>query len=76
MIGDKFQVFYCIAGRTVPHPLGPWDTWQDAKAFRNSSYFDFPEVQSAWVMRSNPSLGLMQEKYGFTLKRNIRKVRA
>ena len=73
--GDKFQVFYSITGNTIPHPLGPWDTWRDAKAMRNSSFFDFPEVRAAWVMRSNPSLGLMPEKYGETLRRNKHETR-
>jgi hypothetical protein len=70
MTGDKFQVFYHIAGNTIPHPLGPWDTWRDAKAMRNSSFFDFPEVRAAWIMRTNPSLDLRPEKYGETLRRN------
>lgn len=76
MTGDKFQVFYCIAGRTIPHPLGPWDSWAAAKIMRNSSFFDFPEVQACWIMRTNPGLDLVPEKYGETLRRNIRKQRA
>jgi hypothetical protein len=69
MTGDKFQVFYSIGGRAIPHPLGPWDTWQAAKVFRNSSLFDFPDVQAAWVMRSNPGLDLAQDRYGSVLRR-------
>jgi hypothetical protein len=70
MTGDKYQVFYCIAGRTIPHPLGPWDSWAEAKIMRNSSFFDFPEVQACWIMRTNPGLDLAPEKYGETLRRN------
>ncbi len=69
LLGDKYQVFHSIDGHTIPHPLGPWDAWRDAKVMRNSSFFDFPEVRAAWVMRSNPGLGIVQEKYGETLRR-------
>lgn len=68
MIGDKYQVFYCIAGRTVSHPSGPWDAWQDAKAERNHVFYVYPGVEACWIMRSNPSLGLRQEKYGNVMR--------
>lgn len=69
--GYKFQVFYCIdgEGQTIPHPLGPWDEWQDAKLMRNDSFFSFPNVKACWIMRSNPSLDVAQHKYGETLRR-------
>lgn len=52
MTGDQYQVFYCVAGNTTPHPLGPWDSWRDAKLMRDESFLGFPEVQACWVMRS------------------------
>lgn len=68
MIGDKYQVFYHIHGRTEPHG-DPVDTWTEAKEARNTLFFGNGKLRAVWIMRSNPSLGLRPEHYGNTLRR-------
>lgn len=73
MTGDKFNVHYCLFSdptRTLTEPNGPWDTWHDAKVMRDATYMNFPDVQSCWIMVTNPELGLRPKKFGETLKRN------
>lgn len=65
MLGDRYQVFVSIDGQTVP--CGIFDDWKSAKTMRGNE-FTFRKAQAAWVMRSNPSLELRQEKIGYTLR--------
>lgn len=68
MTGDKYRVFYHLDGETVP--LGePVDTWKQAKAMRGNIFDQNKRVRAAWIMRSNPSIGLRQDHYGATLRR-------
>lgn len=72
MNGDKYHVHYSIEGKTTTDPNGPWDTWADAKLFRDTSFQSFKNIQAAWITRFNNELGLKQESYGHTIKRNIK----
>lgn len=73
--GYKFQVFYDRGGGTQPHPLGPWDEWQDAKVFRDTTFMSWKDCKACWIMRSNPSLNIAQHKWGETLRRNNHELR-
>lgn len=68
MIGDQYQVFYHLDGKTYCQGM-PLDTWKEAKALRGNVFDQNPRVRAAWVMRSNPSLELRQDRYGHTLRR-------
>ena len=67
MLGDKYQVFTSTGNYT--HPEGTFDTWREAKEVRNDRFFHDEQVQSAWIMRCNPSMNLRQDKYGYTLRK-------
>lgn len=66
MLGDRYQVFAHVDGCTLS--IGFFDTWKQAKAARGNA-FHRDDVKAAWVMRDNPSLGLRQDQYGFTLRK-------
>lgn len=68
MVGDKYQVFTSSENYTTPSEI--FDTWRAAKEMRNDLFFSDEAVQSAWIMRSNPSLNLRQSKYGNTLRKD------
>lgn len=68
MTGDRYQVFTSIDNFTVPD--GIFDSWHDAKEARNDKFFSSNLIKSAWIMRSNPSLNLQQNRYGNTLRKD------
>lgn len=67
MRGDKYQIFYTSDGSSVLHATV--DDWGRAKEIRGSLFDGNRRIRAAWIMRTNPSLGLRTEKYGFTLRR-------
>jgi hypothetical protein len=67
MVGDKYHVFTSVNNFTYPD--GVFDSWREAKEARNAAFFASESVKSAWIMRSNPSLNLRQDKYGHTMRK-------
>ena len=67
MLGDRYHVFTSTGCYTTP--VAVFDTWQAAKEVRNEAFFRNADVQSAWIMRSNPKLNLRPDKYGNTLRK-------
>jgi hypothetical protein len=73
MTGDIYEVHYNKFGgsETYESELGRFDTWKAAKAERGRIFMVFGGyVRSAWIMRTNPSLDLQPERYGYVLRRD------
>lgn len=68
--GDRFRVFTATGNYTTPGAT--FDSWAEAKEARNAAFFGDETVQSAWIMRDNPSLNIRATKYGETLRRDKR----
>lgn len=73
MIGDKYQIFYSVNGNSVLHETV--DDWWRAKETRGSLFDSDTKIRAVWIMRSNPSLDLRPEKFGFTLRRTRHETR-
>ena len=67
MTGDKYQIFYSESGNSVLYETV--DSWSRAKEIRDSLFDQNKSYRAVWIMRINPSMGLMQEKFGYTLRR-------